>query len=191
MCVSNEHLKNSDPEKYELFKANHGPDCMINHKGSAPAMEVSRTKSILERSIAKSGLCYTEFLGDGDTKSFAAVENTYHGIQVKKLECIGGVQKRIGNWLQKLKKDVKGLGGRGKWTDATIDNLQNYYGIAIRRNTGNLEGMKKGIHASLFHVASSANNSYHTHCPSAANSWCLYQRDKATVVIINKVLGCL
>ena len=52
MCVSNEHLKNSDPEKYELFRANHGPDCMINHKGSAPAMEVSGTKSIFERSIA-------------------------------------------------------------------------------------------------------------------------------------------
>ena len=36
-CVSNEQLKEGDPNKYEEFKASH--DCGLNHKGSAPAME--------------------------------------------------------------------------------------------------------------------------------------------------------
>ena len=42
--------------------ANHAPDCMINYKVYAPAMEVSGTKSIFERSITKNGLRYTEIL---------------------------------------------------------------------------------------------------------------------------------
>ena len=41
--------------------------------------------------------------------------------------------------------------------------------------------MKKGILASLFHVASSAKNVWHDHCPKSADSWCGFQRD-----IINK-----
>ena len=30
-------------------------------------------------------------------------------------------------------------------TDAMIDKLQNYFGIAIRSNFGNFEGMKKAV----------------------------------------------
>ena len=100
-------------------------------------------------------LRFTEFYGDGDCKSFASIENTYAGIKVKKLECIGHVQKRVGTRLRKLKKNEKGLGGKGKLTHAIIDRLQNYYGIAVRQNTNNLAGMRKSIHATLFHVASS------------------------------------
>jgi hypothetical protein len=40
-------------------------------------------------------------------------------------------------------------------TDALIDRLQNYYGIAIRSNVGNLEAMKKAIQASLMHCIAS------------------------------------
>ena len=53
---------------------------------------------------------------------------------------------------------VKNLGGRGKLTNKLIDKLQNYYGIAVKSNVGNLQGMKKAINASLFHVASSKTN---------------------------------
>ena len=35
------------------------------------------------------------------------------------------------------------LGGKGKLTDAMIDRLQNYYGITIRSNVGDLVQMKK------------------------------------------------
>ena len=134
-CVSYQYLKKSDPDAYELFRASHEPGCMINHKGSAPAMEVEGTKAMFNRSLKRSGLRYINFLGDGDTKSFVAVENTYPGMKVKKFECIGQIQKRVGNRLRKLKKEVKGLGGKGRLTDSIIDKLQNYYGIAIRKNT--------------------------------------------------------
>ena len=40
-------------------------------------------------------------------------------------------------------KRKKGLGGKGKLTDAMIDRLQNYYGITIRSNVGDLAQMKK------------------------------------------------
>ena len=49
---------------------------------------------------------------------------------VEKKECVGYVQKRLGTALRKLKKEKKGLGGKGKLTDNMIDKLQNYYGIA-------------------------------------------------------------
>jgi len=59
-------------------------------------------------------------------------------VNIVKKECVGHVQKRVGTALRKLKKQKKGLAGRGKLTDAMIDRLQNYYGIAIRSNVGDL-----------------------------------------------------
>ena len=76
-------------------------------------------------------------------------------IQIKKVmeyHCVGHHQKRLGNRLRKLKKRVKGLGGKtkktnekvvggrvvkskvlkGRLTDSVIDTLQNYFGIALR-----------------------------------------------------------
>ncbi len=78
---------------------------------------------------------YDELFGDGDSKSFNAVENVYkeeYDVVVKKKECVGHVQKRLGTAFRKLKKETKGLGGKGKLTDSMIDKMQNYYGIAIR-----------------------------------------------------------
>lgn len=95
---------------------------------------------------------YTEYYEDGDSKSFSRVKDVYQasGITVEKKECIGHVQKMVGTTLRKLKRESPGLGGRGKLTDSTIDKLQNYYGIAIRANVGNLTGMKKAIHAKFY-----------------------------------------
>ena len=47
---------------------------------------------------------------------------------------------------------MKGLDGRGRLTDNIIDKLQNYYGMTVRQNSGDLNAMKSA--ASLFHVAS-------------------------------------
>ena len=99
-----------------------------------------RVKRIFERSEEKNKLRYTEYYGDGDSKGFTQVESTYKdkGVNIVKKECVGHVQKRVGTALRKLKKQKKGLAGRGKLTDAMIDRLQNYYGIAIRSNVGDL-----------------------------------------------------
>ena len=101
------------------------------------------------------------------------------GIEMEKKECIGHVQKKVGTALHKLKRENPGLGGKGKLTDSQIDKLQNYYGIAIRSNVGNLAGMKKAIHASLMHCASTEQRPLHDHCPTGSASWCRYQQDKA------------
>ena len=82
-----------------------------------------------------------------------------------------------GNNLRKLKKDVSGLGGAGKLTDSMVDRLQNYYGIAIRSNVGDLQKMKKAIGAVLFHCASSKENEWHDNCPKGSDSLCKYQQD--------------
>ena len=82
----------------------------------------------------------------------------------------------MGTALRKLKKEKKGMGGKGKLTDRMIDKLQNYYGIAIRSNAGNLSQMKKAIYASLMHCASSKDHNLHCYlyfyCPEGADSWC-------------------
>ena len=44
--------------------------CRINHIGTASNMGPEGAKRIWERSIWKNKLRYTEFYGDGDSKSF-------------------------------------------------------------------------------------------------------------------------
>jgi len=175
-CTNAKRIKYSNPIKYERLLSNH--ICRNNHAGSAPAMELSGAKNIFQRSIEVNQLRYMEYYGDGDSKSFTSVENVYAPDVVKKQECIGHVQKRVGTRLRELKKKTKGLGGRGKLTDVVIDRLQNYYGVAVRSNVGNLKDMQSGVMAALFHVASSKDNNYHAHCPTGPESWCKFNLDK-------------
>ena len=102
-------------------------------------METAGAKKIFEASVEKHKLYYTSFYGDGDSKAYPAVKNVYEPDKpVTKYECIGHYQKRIGTRMRKKKKKTKGLGGRGRLTDAIIDKLQNYFGIALRQNCGDL-----------------------------------------------------
>ena len=52
-------------------------------------MEPVGAQRMWNRSFEKNKLQYTECYGDGDSKSFNTVKNTYADIEVKKLECIG------------------------------------------------------------------------------------------------------
>ena len=176
-CCMKETMRKEDPDRYAEWCNSH--ICTYNYQGTAGGMETEGAKRVFERSINKHNLRYTEFLGDGDSKSFLTVKNVYSNVEVKKLECVGHYQKRVGTRLRNLKKREKGLGGRGRLTDAMIDRLQNFFGLAIRQNVGNLEGMKAGVLASLFHVASSKSNNWHyPHCPTGPDSWCKYNIDK-------------
>ncbi|GFW70985.1 histone-lysine N-methyltransferase SETMAR [Trichonephila clavipes] len=78
---------------------------------------------------------------------------------------------------QKL-EDKKSLGGRNRLTDAEIDKLQRYYGLAIRNNSGNLSAMKQAIWAIFFHKISTDLNPQHGLCPLGDDSWCGYNRSK-------------
>ena len=87
-----------------------------------------------------------------------------------KFECVGHYQKRVGSTLRNLKKkNTKGLGGNGKLTNTKIDTMQNYFGIALHSNVGNLAAMKSVCMASMYHICG-----YHGNCPKSADKWCQY-----------------
>ena len=65
------------------------------------------------RSIRKKRLHYTKFYGGGDSRSFLVVKDTYKGTKVKKIECVGHVQKGEGCWLRNFKKMWKDFQGSG------------------------------------------------------------------------------
>ncbi|GFV67310.1 CCHC-type domain-containing protein [Trichonephila clavipes] len=149
-----------------------------NYKGSAGNMEVVGAYRIFERSNVRN-VQYNEYYGDGDSKGYESVKNFYGINTVTKLECIGHVQKRVDLRFRQIKKKKKGLGGKNKLTDKLIDRIQNYYGIAIRNNVGNLQKMMSSVIAAFFHCVSGKNNSLHGQCPEGSESWCRYQRAKA------------
>ena len=130
--------------------------CPINTTRSAPGMESEAAVVLWQRSVARNGLEYHSFIGDGDSKGFSAVNETQPygpNVTVRKEECVGHVQKRIGTHLRKLKQTMKGqklddgkpLGGQGRLTDPLIDTLQTYYGNAIRSHPHDLQSMAKAI----------------------------------------------
>lgn len=145
-CHSKSKL-NPSSTQYLEWKANH-TQCQANYTGSAGGMEAVGFYRMFERAERSRGLKYVDFYGDGDSKSHAAIKDIYGTNSVRKLECIGHVQKRVGCRLRKLKKSVPGLGGKGKLTDVLMDRLQKYYGIAIRANVGDLRAMKQAALAS-------------------------------------------
>ncbi|GFV85403.1 uncharacterized protein TNCV_3772281 [Trichonephila clavipes] len=158
----------------ETFAADHV--CHSNFQGSALKMEAVGATRIFQRSIVKRGLKYAHYYGDGDSKGFISVKDTYGKDSVTKYECIGHVQKRVCARLRKLKSKNKNLSGKGKLTDFFIDRLQNYYGIAVRSNVGNLSGLQQNVIAALFHCSSSVEKPMHGQCPIGKDSWCYYQR---------------
>lgn len=95
-------------EKYDAWKACH--KCPINHKGSSGAMESAGAVEIFRRSIPFLNLRFTGYIGDGDSNSYASVvaDAPYDGIRIRKLECVGHVQKRMGTRLRNLRKSFSG-----------------------------------------------------------------------------------
>ena len=98
-------------------------------------MNVVGVVRIFSRSIETRMLCYTDYYGNGDSKILFSVQNIYAPKVVSKKF------KKTEIYLTKL-----GL------TDKIIHRLQNYYGIDIRSNVGDLDKMTKSIFAVLFHV---------------------------------------
>ena len=78
---------------------------------------------------------------------------------IQKSDYIGHVKKRMGTNLQNKKKeygtkklsDGQTIGGARRLTEKLCDNLQRYYGQAIRDNLGDLDGMVKATKAILHH----------------------------------------
>ena len=172
----------SDPT-YENWKKNHSSVCQKNFDGTSNAMEVECAKRIWSRSVEKYGLCYTTMLSDGDSKAYDTISTMeVYGKDktVDKEECINHVSKRMGTALRNLVAEAKAkkkpIGGRGKLTKETMTKIQNYYGRAIKDNSGDTSMMKKRIFAILFHLSSTDAAPKHVHCPPGEQSWYFWQR---------------
>ena len=79
----------------------------------------------------------------------------------------------------KFLSDSKKISGTGRHTKKVIDKLQNYYGMAIRSNVGDLRGMMMAVQATLHHMTSTDDRPVHHMCPEGENSWCSYNKAKA------------
>ncbi|KAJ8892093.1 hypothetical protein PR048_004671 [Dryococelus australis] len=106
-------------------------------------------------------------------------------VEIKKVECVGHAQKRMGTCLRKLKHtlcttvllDRKLLTGR--LTDKTINELQQYYDMAIRNNIHDLESMRKAVWAIYFYKLSNDEKPIHSLCPSGPNTQCKVRKYEA------------
>ena len=85
------------PPENAAWRAAHEASCKANYKGSAPSMEPEGALRIFSRSVDKHKLIYSEYFGDGVSKSFNIVKDSYQvfEVEVQKKECVGLVQKRL------------------------------------------------------------------------------------------------
>ncbi|GFX68091.1 uncharacterized protein TNCV_921921 [Trichonephila clavipes] len=167
----------------------HEKDCKRNYVGSSGAMEIQGASKIFQRLLSLHNARYITYLGDGDCKAFDAVKkkNIYgNEYPIEKLECIGHVMKRMGTRLRRLKAQLKGqilsdgkcLSGKNRLTEHEIDNLQSYYGSAIRRNHSSVQNMRQAIWAIFLHKLSTDEYPQHGFCPIGEDSWCGFKRLK-------------
>ncbi len=117
-----------------------------------------------------------------DSKSFQNLSEAeppiYPGKSIENLECVGHIQKRMGQKLNNLVleckkksytshdgKKCKGIGGKNKLTKKEIYRIQGHYGAAIRNHVGDEDGMRKAIWA-IFHHRSGDHSLCDDWCPS-------------------------
>ena len=164
--------------------------CSKNYEGTSGGMEKDMALRMWNRSEDKNAMRYSTMVSDGDSSTYLAIcENVDY--PVEKLECVNHVSKRLGTRLRNLKKtflsEIKTatgriikrsvLGGRGKLTDAIIDELGRYFGKAIRDCADTTaDQMRKTCLSGIKHVTSTDENPDHEYCPTGENSWCFYNR---------------
>ncbi|GFU97297.1 uncharacterized protein TNCV_3889121 [Trichonephila clavipes] len=165
----------------------HEKDCKRNCVGSSGAMEIQGASKIFQRSLSLHNARYITYLGDGDCKAFDAVKkkNIYgNEYPIEKLECIGHVMKRMETRLRRLKAQLKGqilsdgkcVSGKNRLTEHEIDNLQSYYGSAIRRNHSSVQNMRQAIWAIFLHKLSTDEYPQHGFCPIGEDSWRAFKK---------------
>ena len=184
-CRAHSHLDRQS-QQFQEWMDSHNEDCAVNYSGSSPAMEAEGALRIWKRFIDTLKLRYTTVISDGDSKTIKHLNDNkpYGDTVIEKHECVGHVQKRMGTQLRNLKKsqmkDKIGkpvrFGGKGRLTDKVINQLQVFYGGAIRNNSHNIEGMEQAIWAIFYHSVSTDEHPQHDFCPIGPDSRCKFQR---------------
>ena len=163
-CKDCHAKRNMDPTSAEFLEwwKEHQSVCTVNYSGSSGAMEVEGALRIWRRSLEKHKLRYTTMIADGDSSTYPtiAADKPYGPDHpVKKMECVGHVQKRMYAHLKVLKKKqnegpdgkVVRMGGRGRLTEVVMKKLQRYYGKAIRSNVGDAKHMQEAFLPLVLH----------------------------------------
>ncbi|GFY07945.1 uncharacterized protein TNCV_2579771 [Trichonephila clavipes] len=151
--------------------------------GFSGGMESAGILKKFQRSEILRNVKYANYLGDGDSKAFNTVSERKvyrNDFEVKKLECIANVLKRMGSRLRALRNsmksrklsDGKGISGRGRLTDNEISKLQQYCGLAIRRNMHSVSDMFKAVWAIYFSKLSTDSAPQYGLCPTSPDTWC-------------------
>lgn len=182
--------KNGTPE-YDMWWDVHKEECKANHEGSSGKMEVDGMVEMFRRSQALHGVRYTNYIGDGDSKTFKAVlEHQPYGVEfvINKLECVLHVGKRLYKRLMDVKKQITLLRKQEKkdtvqvlkkkkqkvektanFSGKTIREMSTYYSLAIQRHPDSVENMRNEIWAGFYHKISTKPQ--HQYCDI---SWCKY-----------------
>ena len=87
-------------------------------------------------------------------------------------ECSSLLRRRSKCFLSNQAPDQdQESGGKNGLTKKIIDQMQNYYGMAIRAHIGDKDGMIRAIRAIFSHFSNS-----HEYCPGDETTWCKYNR---------------
>ena len=100
--VKEAELKDKNSDDLVAWRKTHQPACDKNTDVSSNAMEAQGAKEMWTRSVERNRMQYTTFVGDGDSKAYKTVceEKPYGEVEIKKADCIGHVQKRMGSRLR-------------------------------------------------------------------------------------------
>lgn len=189
LCEVSKNDLGENSMEYSIWFESHRDTCDKNYSGSSNAMEMFAAGILWKRSVETCKMRYTVILSDGDSKTYCSLleKNVYEGYVIEKHECVNHIAKRLGTALRnkvkefgKIKNERLGGRKRGNLTDATITRLQNYYRKAIVENAPDINKMKTAIFASLHHCSSTDDKPSHKKCPTGANSWCFFNRAKAS-----------
>lgn len=95
--------------EFQAWYSTHEDECNVNHEGSAEKMKVDGVIGMFKRSEEKYNVKYANYIGDGDTKTFRTLINASpygNEFEVKKLECVLHVKKKMFKRLSKAKKKL-------------------------------------------------------------------------------------
>lgn len=85
------HKNSLDEDAFEEWYEDHKDSCSSNHTGSSGKMEVDSITEMFSRSVEKFGVMYSNYIGDGDSKTFTGILNSNpYGDEctVTKNECV-------------------------------------------------------------------------------------------------------
>ena len=105
-CLKIKKLKLPKEKERKLLEIH---ECTKSNEGSSSAVELVGVKRIFGRSVESRNLRITGYIGDGNPKTYDIISKAHpygDSIEIEQFECVGHVQKRVGNNLRKFK--IKG-----------------------------------------------------------------------------------